>query len=179
MLRYIGNNRGDALKKNKNIIRLIGLLVVAIVLSIIVGKYFFAKTVNPEEFLRDKYSNKPNYSIKVQKTNKHFSGFLGQDGENIYLDLFRGGKYFGGSVASIKQRDLVWVYQFQQYETLVVVYGYNPDLNYLSYYLEISSTTTEPKVIKKDISKEKYILDIYVLDTKYNGTANLQLVRKN
>jgi len=74
---------------------------------------------------------------------------------------------------------LVWVYQFQQYETLVVVYGYNPDLNYLSYYLEISSTTTEPKVIKKDISKEKYILDIYVLDTKYNGTANLQLVRKN
>ncbi|SNX54765.1 hypothetical protein [Thermoanaerobacterium sp. RBIITD] len=166
------------MKRNKNIVRLIGLLVIAAMFLIVVGKYFFTKTMNPEEILRDKYSNKPSYDIKLQKANEYFSGFLGQDGENVYLDLFRDGKYFGGSVASIKQRDLVWVYQFQQYETLVVVYGYNPDSNYLSYYLEVSSTTTEPKVIKKDISKEKYILDIYVFDTKYNGTANLELIKK-
>ncbi|AEE95895.1 hypothetical protein [Mahella australiensis] len=81
-------------------------------------------------------------------------------------------------MASIEQGDTIWDYQFQQHETLIVVWGYNSNSKYLSYSIEVSSATAEPKIIKKDIARESYILDIYVLDTKYNGTANLGLIKR-
>lgn len=153
------------------------LFVVAtvVMLLVIAGNCIFENANNYEKFSEEKYLSKSGYSIQVQKSSGHYSGFLGQDKENIYLDLFQDGKYFGGSVGSVKENDTIWVYQFQQYETLVVVFGDNRNSKYHSYSLEVGSTTTEPKTIEKEIKEDKYILDIYELDTKYNGTANLEL----
>lgn len=147
--------------------------VAAIVLAI-AGIYLFAKENDPAQYLRIEYKNKPGYSIQLQKSNRHYTGFLGDDKNNFYLDLFEDGKYFGRSEGPINGIEPISVYQFQQYETLVVIFGVNPDLKYRSYSLTVGSTTVKPMTAKKDISKDKYILDIYVLDKKYNGTADLE-----
>lgn len=45
----------------------------------------------------------------------------------------------------------------------------------LDYGLTVASDTHEALIIHEDCSQEQYILNIYVLDNKYNHTADLRL----
>ncbi|MGE4273569.1 MAG: hypothetical protein AB7E31_11965 [Desulfitobacterium sp.] len=146
--------------KNGATLKFITLAVfVLVTVSLFVFTIFFVKG-SPEEYAKEKYSNNKQYNIILHSTNGLYEGLLGDDQENIYLDLFRDGDYFGGSTMAKNKNDTVQIYQFQQNETLIVVYGYNDALKHTSYILEIGGTKEEPLSITKRIKQDMYILDI-------------------
>lgn len=166
--------------KKSSVFKLIVLaaFIFASIIFVVFMGPFIKKT--PEQYIKEKYVDDSSYSLILHRKNANYEGILGEDHENIYLDLFSDGDYFGESFIPKNENyiyDTVQVYQFQQYETLLVVFGYNLDSEYTSYILKIAGTTVEPKSITKEIKSDKYILDIYTLDTKYNFTANIEFTK--
>lgn len=169
-------NRGDILKKPIHV-KTICIAAMAVILFVVAGTWIFLKVRDPERIVTRKHAGNPGYGIQLQKSNGPYTCFLGKDEKNVYLDLFRGSEYFGTNERQINGTEPIGVYQFGQYDTLAVVWGSNIDPNYRSYSLEVGSTATEPMKAEKEIKDDKYILDIYVLDVKYNGTADLELMK--
>lgn len=65
------------------------------------------------------------------------------------------------------------MYQTSQYINLIIVYGDNTELRYSSYTLKVTGNDIEPRIFKQNINNNDYILDIYILDTKYNESFDL------
>lgn len=151
------------------------ILVLILVISVIkipLGK------IDKQRYLQKNYSTNQDYSIVLNTQNGLYEGLLGEDYERIYMDIFHDGYYFGGSYSNKDRHDPINVYQFRQYETLLGVFGYNPDSKFSSYELKIYSVHTEPLSIVKEIKNSQYVLDIYLLDTRYSPGIDLELKKE-
>ncbi len=151
--------------------------ILVLILVISVFKVPLGK-IDKQRYLQKSYSANQEYNIILTTNNGLYEGLLGEDHERIYMDIFRDGYYFGGSYFNKDRHDSMSVYQFRQYETLLGVFGYNPDSKFSSYELKIYSVHTEPLSIVKEIKNSQYVLDIYLLDTRYSPGTDLELVKE-
>lgn len=158
-------------KRSKVEIILIDILGVLIITSALY--YLKDDRVKPEDFIKDKYRSNSEYIVVQQEKNNNYLAYLGRDNENIYLDIFENDKFFGGSIISPKNNQKIVLYQTSQYVNLIIVYGYNTELRYSSYTLKVTGNDIEPRIFNQNINNNDYILDIYILDTKYNESFDL------
>ncbi|EHQ89072.1 hypothetical protein [Desulfosporosinus youngiae] len=165
--------------KNRFTFKLIALGVLAVALISLAVFMKPMPKVEPEQYVKEKYSDNSEYSNVLHTKNGSYEAILGEDQEKVYMELFRDGEYFGGKTIVKDTQYSVDVYQFQQYEVLQVVCGYNQDAKFASYKLKLSGTSAAggSVCIQKEIKEDKYILDIYSLDTRYIFTGDLELIK--
>lgn len=162
-------------KRGKVEIILIDILSVLIIISALI--YLKDKSIKPEDVIKDKYRDNSEYRVIEQEKNDNYLAYLGSDNEYMYLDIFEDDKYFGGTTISPKNNQKIALYQSAQYVNLIIVYGDNTELRNLSYTLKVTGNDIVPKIFKKNINNNDYVLDIYILDTKYNESFDLDLIK--
>lgn len=158
-------------KRSKVEIILIDILSVLIITSALY--YLKEDRVKPEDFIKDKYRSNCEYRVVQQEKKDNYLAYLGRDNENIYVDIFDDDKFFGETKVLPQNNQKIDLYQTSQYINLIIVYGDNSELRYSSYTLIVTGNDIEPKIFKHDINNNDYILDIYILDTKYNESFDL------
>lgn len=158
-------------KRSKVEIILIDILSVLIITSALY--YLKDDRVKPEDFIKDKYRSNCEYRVVQQEKKDNYLAYLGRDNENIYVDIFDDDKFFGETKVLPQNNQKIDLYQTSQYINLIIVYGDNSELRYSSYTLIVTGNDIEPKIFKHDINNNDYILDIYILDTKYNESFDL------
>lgn len=158
-------------KRSKVEIILIDILSVLIITSALY--YLKDDRVKPEDFIQDKYRSNCEYRVVQQEKNDNYLAYLGRDNENIYLDIFEDDKFFGGMKILPKNNQKIALYQTSQYVNLIIVYGDNTQIRYSSYTLKVTGNDIEPRIFKQNINNNDYILDIYILNTKYNESFDL------
>ncbi|WP_310602842.1 hypothetical protein [Anaerosporobacter sp.] len=132
------------------------------------------KAKNPQDILSNKYSNNTNYNVLLHREKDECVAYLGSDDENIYVDIFENGDYLGGSFLSLNDDNSINLYQTRQYHNTIVVFGDNTKTKYHSYTLIATGNHTEPLTIEQTIPDNNKILDIYLLDSKYNMNFDLE-----
>lgn len=158
-------------KRSKVEIILIDVLSVLLITSALY--YLKDDRVKPEDFIKDKYRSNCEYRVVQQEKKDNYLAYLGRDNENIYVDIFDDDKFFGETKVLPQNNQKIDLYQTSQYINLIIVYGDNSELRYSSYTLIVTGNDIEPKIFKHDINNNDYILDIYILDTKYNESFDL------
>lgn len=128
----------------------------------------------PQDVLTDKYSNNAGYNILLHRENNEYIAYLGSDNENIYFDIFENQNYLGGSFIPLSNDIPISLYQTRQSQNVIVVFGDNTKTKYGSYTLTAIGNKTEPKIINQTIREDNKLLDIYILDKKYNIDFDLK-----
>lgn len=168
----------------KNKVLILGAVVLCLML-VIVAKIFVIKQT-PEKILHKKYADCPSYTILASDDQNNFLAYLGKDNERFTLDIFRKGKFYWGvdkqldKIHKLNSIDFFYFMNASDNQTLVVVYGENPDLMYSTYHFTLSGTQAASMKVTKNIKGQQYIVDVYVFDDmKYNGTPDLTFTQVN
>lgn len=152
------------------------LSIIFVLIFVLIVKFkpiIYSQLINCEKTLLDEY---PEYTIvKSVKVGK-FDVFLLKSDTGFLERYFYDGEYMGGLGLPDKEIEGLGVSEFSGGKggcTFIVVCGENDNLKHTSYSIAVKDwnddvSTSFRTDIKRQITNQRYVLDVYLFDTNYS-----------